>query len=179
MRRAWTALVLLTLAGCSTTPVKLGPDSDPRAARQLLAAIAAAGPVRIQVNGIVRAQDTTLRTDRIAQQAARGITGMTVRFAPEPEGQGTTRLLLLFDPPSDFDPKRVCGAGTLPASEPSPEPLQLRAVFCDGGVFIADTTGSTTGTNATDVDRLIWRTVGALFPDDYPQSYGIRNFFGI
>jgi hypothetical protein len=172
------SILLLALASCSAQPPRVGPDSDPRAARELLATAAAAGPVRLEVNGIVRASDTTLRQPRIAEQAARGVRNMTVRFTGEPDGAGSARLLLLFDPPAAIDVETVCTAPSLPPSEPSAEPLRLRAIFCDGGTFIADTASATTGTTAADVDRLIWRTVGALFPDDYPQTYGIRSFFG-
>ena len=44
---------------------------------------------------------------------------------------------------------------------------------------IPRTSPNSAGTNAADIDRLIWSTVGALFPDDYPQTYGIRSFFGL
>jgi hypothetical protein len=170
-------VLLAAVAGCAT-PIRVGPDSDPRAARELLASAAAGGPVRLEVNGMVRAADTTVRSPRLAEQAARGVRGLNVRFAPEPGSAGSARLLLLFDPPAEPDIRRVCAAPTLPASVPSPEPLRLRAVCCDGGTFIADTEASTGGTNAADIDRLVWRAVGALFPDDYPESYGIRSFFG-
>jgi hypothetical protein len=178
VRAALGPILLLALAGCGTTPARLGPDSDPRVARQLLAAAAPAGPVALQANGIVRASDTAVQGPRMAEHAARGVRNLTVQFAAEPGPPGAPRLLLLFDPPDDLDVKRVCPASSLPPSVPSPEPLRLRAVFCDGGTFIADATGTTTGTTAADVDRLIWRTVGALFPDDYQETYGIRSFFG-
>lgn len=178
VRGALRLIVLLALAGCAAAPARLGPDSDPRVARQLLVAAAPGGPVRLEANGIVRASDTTVRAARMGEQAARGVRGMQVAFTDGPGAVGSARLVLLFDPPEDVDVKRVCTAAPLPPSVPSSEPLRLRAVFCDGGSFIADAASSTTGTTAADVDRLIWRTVGALFPDDYPESYGIRNFFG-
>ena len=96
-----------------------------------------------------------------------------------PGAPGSAMLLLLFDPPAGLDLQRVCASSPLPAAVPSPEPLRLVAVFCDGRTFIADATGSTSGMTAADVDRLVWRTVGALFPDDYPETYGIRNFLGL
>ena len=179
VRGALGLIVLLALAGCSTTPVRLGPDSDPRAARQLLATSASEGPVRLEANGIVRASDTAVRGPRMAEQAARGVRGLTVRFTTEPGQPGSARLLLLFDPPDDVNVLRVCTASPLPPAVPSPEPLRLLAVFCDGGTFIADASTTTTGTSAADIDRLIWRAVAALFPDDYPQTYGIRSFFGL
>lgn len=179
VRGALRLSVLLALAGCATTPARLGPDSDPRVARQLLVATAPAGPVRLEANGIVRASDTSVRAPRMAEQAAQGVRGMRVAFTDGPSAAGSARLILLFDPPEDVDVKRVCTAAPLPPSVPSSGPLRLRAIFCDGGSFIAGSSASTTGTNATDVDRLIWRTVGVLFPDDYPETYGIRSFFGL
>ena len=179
VRGSLQLVVLLALAGCSAAPVRLGPDSDPRVARKLLAAAAPAGPVRLEANGIVRASDTTVRTPQMAEQAARGVRGMSVAFTDGAGASGSARLVLLFDPPEDVNVRRACTALPLPPSVPSPEPLRLRAIFCDGGTFIADSSASASGTNAADIDRLIWRTVGALFPDDYPQTYGIRSFFGL
>ena len=178
MRGALLTIMALALGACTAGPARLGPDSDPRAARQLLATVAQEGPVRLETNGLVRASDTTLRAARLAEQAARGVRNLRVTFTEAPTGAGSAWLLLLFDPPENLDVLRVCGTSPLPAAVPSTEPLRLQAVFCDAGTFIADSTGTTTGTTAADIDRLVWRTVGVLFPDDYPETYGIRSFFG-
>ena len=178
-RFALGSLLLMALAACSSTSVRLGPDSDPRVARQLLATAAQTGPVRMEINGVVRASDSTLLQPRLAEQAARGVPNLNVRFTGAPGAPGSAMLLLLFDPPAELDLKRVCASTPLPASVPSPEALRLVAVFCDGRTFIADATGSTAGVTAADVDRLVWRTVGILFPDNYPETYGIRHFLGI
>ena len=178
-RFAWGSLLLLALAACSTVPVQLGPDSDPRVARQLLVGAAETGPVRMEINGVVRASDSTVLQPRMAEQAARGVQNLRVRFTEAPGAPGSAMLLLLFDPPAELDLKRVCATWPLPASVSSAEPLRLVAVFCDGRTFVADATGSTSGATAADIDRLIWRTVGALFPDNYPETYGIRQFFGL
>jgi hypothetical protein len=185
VRGALLMIIGLALTACTGGTAQLGPDSDPRAARQLLETAAQSGPVRLESNGLVRASDTTLRAQRLAEQAARGVRNVSVTFTDGPAAVGSARLLLLFDPPKDLNVLRVCTASPLPAAVPSPEPLQLRAVFCDAGTFIADSLASTTGTGtgtgagAGDIDRLVWRTVGALFPDDYPETYGIRSFFGL
>lgn len=178
-RFAWGSLLLLALAACSSVPVQLGSDSDPHVARELLVGAAETGPVRMEINGVVRARDSTVLQPRMAEQAARGVQNLRVRFTEAPGAPGSAVLLLLFDPPAGLDLKRVCATSPLPASVSSPEPLRLVAVFCDGRTFIADASGSTSGTTAADVDRLIWRTVGALFPDNYPETYGIRQFFGL
>ena len=179
MRGALLTIMVLALAACGAGTARLGLDSDPRVARQLLATAAQAGPVRLEINGIVRASDTTLRAPRLAEQAARGVRNLAVTFTDGPGAVGSARLLLLFDPPEEMDMMRVCQTAPLPAAVPSPEPLRLRAVFCDAGTFIADSSASTSGTSAADIDRLVWRTVGSLFPDDYPETYGIRSFFGL
>lgn len=178
LRSVCVSILLLALTAC-TTPARLGPDSDPRVARELLSLAAADGPVRMEVNGVVRASDSTLLQPRLAQQAARGVPNLTVRFTEAPGAPGSAMLLLLFDPPADLQLKQVCATTPLPAAVPSAEPLRLIAVFCDGRTFIADATGSTSGTSAADVDRLVWRTVGTLFPDNYPETYGIRHFLGL
>ena len=178
LRSVCVSILLVALTACAT-PVRLGPDSDPRVARELLSLAAADGPVRLEINGVVRASDSTLPQPRLAQRAARGVPNLTVRFSEAPGAPGSAMLLLLFDPPADVQLKQACATAPLPAAVPSAEPLRLVAVFCDGRTFIADATGSTSGTSAADVDRLVWRTVGTLFPDNYPATYGIRHFLGL
>jgi len=179
LRWACISLWLLALAACSTTPVKLGPDSDPRVARELLADAARAGPVRLEVNGLPATADTPTSAARLGEQAARGVRGLKVRFEEPPAATGSARLVLVFDPPSNLRPRAVCSAAA-PEPEVQPgAPTRLQAIFCDGGTFIADSTASAAGATAADIDRLVWRAVGTLFPDDYPESYGIRSFFGL
>ena len=107
-RFAWGSLLLLALAACSSTSVRLGPDSDPRVARQLLVTAAQTGPVRMEINGVVRASDSTLLQPRLAEQAARGVPNLSVRFTDTPGAPGSAMLLLLFDPSAALDLKRVC-----------------------------------------------------------------------
>ncbi|MEK0086081.1 hypothetical protein [Benzoatithermus flavus] len=174
-KRVAAILLLLGLAGCaSRSPVELGRDADPRAARARLAEAARQGPVRLEVNGLPRTTDGSLAVTDVLKQAARGITGLEVRFAPPTEAVGTARLVLLFDPPQVAGAARVCSASTLPEPRPGAEPLRLRAVFCDGGAYLADATGTTTDRSKAGVERLIWRTTGRLFPDDYQESYGFH-----
>lgn len=168
-------LLLIGLAGCAASPVKLGPDSDPRVARQLLANAAATGPVRLEVNELPVAGGTALTMAQVAEQAARGVVRMAVRFAEQPEATGSARLLLLFDPPPDVPARRVCTAALLPRPVDSPPPLRLQAIFCDGGAFIADASAVAEAGTAAEVERLIWRTTGRLFPDDWQDTYGLRQ----
>jgi hypothetical protein len=52
------------------------------------------------------------------------------------------------------------------------------AAFCDGGRHVADATGEAAGSGPAEARRLVWRTTGRLFPDDYADTYGF-NLFGL
>jgi hypothetical protein len=173
--RLWAVLLSIGLAACSTSPVRLGPDSDPRVARQLLANAAATGPVPLAVNELPVAGGTALTMPQVARQAARGVTGMTVSFDGRPEAAGSARLLLLFDPLPGMAARQVCTAARLPAPAHNGPPLRLQAVFCDAGAFIADASAAAEAASVADVERLIWRTTGRLFPDDWQDTYGLRQ----
>jgi hypothetical protein len=175
--RLVTVLAGLGLAACaSAAPVRLGRDADPRAARKLLAEAAAAGPVRLELNGLPRTTSGTLAGPDVAAEAARGIKGLTVRFAEPPEAAGPARLLLLFDPPAEAGPDTACNADTLPEPAPEPDATRLHALFCNGGALVADAAAVTPGRTPAAVERLIWRTTARLFPDDYQDTYGFDLF---
>ena len=167
-------LLLAALAGCSTASVTLGPDSDPRVARELLTTAARNGPVRLEVNALPRAADGGLTLAEVANQAARGIQGANVSFDPSPAASGSARLVLLFDPPADIAVRHTCVAASLPAPVAS-GPTRLQALFCDGTTFIADVTATTTDDTVAQLRRLVWRTTGRLFPDDYEHTFGLRQ----
>ena len=104
LRSVCVSILLVALTACAT-PVRLGPDSDPKVARELLSLAAVGGPVRMEINGLVRASDSTLLQPRLAQQAARGVPNLNVRFTEAPGAPGSAMLLLLFDPPADLQLK--------------------------------------------------------------------------
>lgn len=170
------ALLLTTLAGCTNAPVTLGPDSDPRVARELLVSAARSGPVRLDVNSLPRAADGALTLPEVAAEAARGIQGLNVRFEPaaSPLPGSGARLLLLFDPPPDVAPRVACISAAPPAPVPQ-SPAKLQALFCDGGTFIADATSTAEGDLTAQTRRMIWRTTARLFPDDWAETYGLRQ----
>ena len=113
----WVVLVALT--GCAAQPVKLGPDSDPKVARELLADAARAGPVRLEVNGLPSTADTPTTAAHLGEQAARGIRGLNVHFDPTPAATGSARLVLVFDPPANLRPRAVCAASAPPLPQES------------------------------------------------------------
>lgn len=171
------ATLALALAGCAgSSPVRLGPDADVRTARAQLAQAAGAGPVRLEINGLPRTVEGTLDRAEIERQAARGITGLSVRFGEPPAAVGSVRLILLFDPPTAVRPEAACMLDRLPAPAPQSDATRLHAVFCQGGTFVADALAPTPSRTASEVQRLIWRTTGRLFPDDYSETYGFDLF---
>lgn len=173
-RRAWPSAALLLAACAATPPIQLGPEADPRAARRLLAEAAAAGPVRLVDN--LPPGAGVLPRPTIEAEAARGVPNLAVRFAAPPTARGAARLLLLFDPPPDLPPIRACNAAALPAPAPDGARTRLQAVFCDGGTYLADASGTATGRDPDAMRRLVWRTTARLFPDDYPDTYGFDLF---
>lgn len=165
------------LVGCAVpAPARPGPDADTGAARALLVEAADAGPVRLEVNALPATGGGAPARQDVEAAAARGIKGLGVRFAQPPEASGSARLLLLFDPPPGTRPTQACNAAELPAPAPTGVPVRLHAVFCDGGGYVADAEATTSGRTRAEVERLIWRTTRALFPDDYEDSYGFDLF---
>ena len=175
------SLLLIGLAGCAATPVKLGPDSDPRVARELLANAAATGPVRLGgQRAAVRAGDTTLTQPHVAEQAARGVTNLSVRFDRTARPRRARRGCCCCSIRRRTRPARqVCTASPLPTPVPAPSRCACWRSSATAAPSSPTRPPRPTGTTAADVDRLIWRTVGDLFPDDWPETYGIRSFFGL
>lgn len=174
LRHAWPAAALALVACAATAPIRLGPEADVRAARSRLAETAAAGPVRLEDN--LPPGEGALPRSAIETEAARGVPNLTVRFAAPPEAGGSVRLLLLFDPQPGLSAARACNAATLPPPEPEGAATRLTAVFCDGGAYLADASGTAAARGPGETRRLIWRTTARLFPDDYQDTYGFDLF---
>lgn len=175
--RLLTAGILFALQACAApSPVELGAESDVGTARLLLEEASRAGPVRLEINALPRTADGALSREVVERQAARGVRGIDLQFGAPPEATGSARLLLLFNPDRELRPTAVCNEEHLPGREPAAG-TRLHAVFCNGGQFVADANAATSGSTAAEVERLIWRTTGRLFPDDYQDKYGF-NLFG-
>lgn len=178
VRMLGTTVLALALAGCAgSAPARLDPDSDVRTARAQLQDAAAGGPVRLELNGLPATSEGQLSRAMVESEAARGIRWLNVRFGAPPEATGQARLLLLFDPPAVLKPERACMLDSLPAPVPSPDATALQGVFCQGGAFVAAADASTAGRSTAEVQRLIWRVTGRMFPDNYQDTYGF-NLFG-
>ena len=153
-------LVGLLLGACATGPeVAVDPGSDPREARRLLAATAAAGPVLVRWRG-----EPPLAQAELLAAVERGVPGLAITAT----ASGEAERRFVFDFAGGREP--LCGdpgeAGT------SLRPYLVRAAFCDGSHAVAVAGAEPTG----DPRRLIWRLVGRLVPDDYPDTYGFGIF---
>ncbi len=136
-------------------------------ARRLLVEASARGPVRLDLPGL----PATLTPAEAARLASDGIPAASIAFATDAPA-ASPRLLLAFDTLA-ADPADLCAglARIVPTS-----PHRLQAVLCEGGRSVASVSGSAAGPDAADTERLVWRTTGQLFPDDYPETYGLNLF---
>lgn len=161
-------LAALLLSACARDPVISRPlPMEAAEARRLLVEAAAHGPVRLDVLGL----PAVLTPTETARLAGDGIPAARVAFAADAPNP-SPRLLLAFDTVA-ADPAALCaGRGrTLPGL-----PHRLAALLCDGDRPVASVTGTAAGPDAADTGRLVWRTTGQLFPDDYADTYGLDLF---
>lgn len=169
-RRVAVLSLLLALAACTGEPPPLlDPGSDPAEARRQLAAAAAAGPVPVLV---LRLEERPSEAEAAAL-AARGVSGIAVRFAPSPPTPAGRRLVLALD--GLEDPERICAGAE--RSEPSPAGRAVLAAWCDGERPVARVRLPAAADRVAR-ERAIWRATTRLFPDDYARSYG-WNLFGL
>ena len=151
----------LLLAACATVPeVRVEPGSDVFEARRLLAAAASQGPVRVTWQG-----EPPLSPPALLAAVERGVRGLGLTTTAE--GESSHHFAFAFTG-SDVT---LCG-------EPREERTAIRAfpvkaAFCDGERAVALAGTEPEG----DPERMIWRLVARLAPDDYPDSYGF-NLFG-
>jgi hypothetical protein len=162
--------VALVLASCTASDEPLRPTGDLRSARQQLDAQGEMGPVPLAIIG----PPSGLTPARLAELAAAGVHGSSVRF--DPGAAARWRTVLWFDPPPDaVDP---CGTPPSDAVLGSDRPTVLLAAYCDGDQPVATARERLNGTGLRAVERMVWQATEALFPDDYADTYGI-NLFGI
>jgi hypothetical protein len=177
-----TSLAVVALSACAGGPdVSTGPDANPSAARGLLVAAAADGPVPLEVDSVPPVFAGGVA--EVARIATQGGAWLGATFVPMPYGQGSDRrrLVFRFAEPSG-SPAEIC-AGTAPTGALPPPPPRLLAVFCDGRRPVADATGTADGPELADADRLVGAVMDRLFPGragDYYYSYpGVSLGVGI
>ena len=91
--------------------------------------------------------------------------------APEP------RLVMILNPLSDPAPATLCTSPGAVATAPASDQIRIVAGFCQGDQPLGTVReeGAVSGPTDQRFRRLLWRTAGQLFPDEYEQTYG----FGI
>lgn len=154
--RAAGAAVLLLVAGCATPPpVQEVGAGDRRAARLLLEAAHAAGPVAARLVA-APAPDPDAATALLAA-AGSGVPFLPVRFVA---GAGEPHLVLALAPRPTSPPcAPVPGGGDL-----------VRLAFCDGDRLVAAVEAAA----GDDLERQVQRLSRTLFPDLYAERYGVR-----
>lgn len=177
-RHTWSRLAaILLLAGCTQgAPPPAGPGEQ---ARRALAEQREQGPVRTVVRGNPFGMDETRRNALVSEAMAEGVSGLAVRFTTWPDAAAAPEPhLVVALNPRETDPASVlCSAPDSVPTGPAGDTLSVLAVFCRGDQVInaVSEEGPVAGPTDRGFQRLLWRTAGALFPDDYAETYG----FGI
>jgi hypothetical protein len=164
----------LLLAGCAQgTP---GPGTPSEQARRALAEQRQQGPVRAVVRGNPFGMDEARRDALVSEAMADGVSGLSVRFTTYPEVAAAPEphLVVVLDPVEPVAAETVCSAPDSVPTTPAGETLSVLAVFCQGdrAVHAVREAAAVAGPTDRRFERLLWRTAGALFPDDYAGSYG-------
>lgn len=167
-QRVVAALASAVLVACAREPpVEVIAGGSPAEARRQLAQVAARGPVPIRV--VYALERPTV--PEVAALAARGVSGLAVRFAADADQAGG-RLVVALD--GLATPGSIC-------ADPPPGPAEpgapLLAAWCDGELVVARVQGPG-GRDPVLRERSVWRATARLFPDDYADTYG-WNLFGL
>ena len=177
-------LLVLLLCGLLTAACAERPPPPPLSpARAALAEHAPAGPMLAVVHGPTFGLDEAGRDALVTAELSRGVTGLDVEFTTDPARAATTdpRLVVVLNPIGNPPADLACTAPDRIATQRGAEEIEVLAVFCRGD----EPLGITRNHAATrDLDtragrRLLWRTAGQVFPDDYPERYGLDIIPGI
>lgn len=174
LRSALHAAILagaVLVTGCSSDPnVTTGPTANPNAARDLLVATAAQGPVPLVVD---KAPPALVGGPlQIAGTASNATAWLGASFTPvaSPAADVTQRRVVFRFETVAPDPAAVCagtaGEGTLP-----PPPARLFAVYCDGARPVADATGTATDDGTDAANALVASVTNRLFPGNSTAGY--------
>jgi hypothetical protein len=168
-------LIAVSLVG-GCTP---GPPPAPlpgEEARRALAGQREAGPVRTVVRGNPFGMDEARRDALVTEAMAAGVAGLAVRFTTYPAAAAAPEPhLVVVLAPLDVVPADVaCARPDSVPTEAADERLSVLAVFCQGdqALHAVREEDRVAGPADRRFERLLWRTAGALFPDDYAETYG-------
>lgn len=174
-RHLTAAALFLALAGCQgAAPEVTGPvDGDPAAARTLLVAQVAQGPVPTTIVGDMPGMQTAQR-DRLVEDAlAGGVRGLDAEFEVDAgAGSDEPRLVMVLNPARAYAPETVCRNPAALATTPGAGPLAVVAVYCRGEEPLNAVEATAGAADERASRRLLWRTAAELFPDDYAEAYG-------
>jgi hypothetical protein len=160
-----TLVAALLLGACATGPeVAVDPLSDPREARRLLAATAAGGPVPVRWRG-----EPPLVEAELLAAVERGVRGLSITTTASDTGE---RGFVFDFAGGDFAGGREPLCGDPAERSTGMSAYLVRGAFCDGARAVAIAGADPAG----EPRRLIWRLVGRLVPDDYPDTYGFDLF---
>jgi hypothetical protein len=174
-RGRWPVVLLfgVLLSGCGGG---VGGEVQNPARRALAAA---ARPVLLVLTGNPFDMDEARLNALVSSEMAAGVTGMSTEFTTSPARAAAPdpRLVLILDPMTEPAPAALCAAPAAAPTAPASDRLRIVGAFCQGDqpLGTAREEGAVTGPTDQRFRRLLWRTAGQLFPDEYEQTYG----FGI
>jgi hypothetical protein len=167
----WLCLLLL---GCAQGPSAPTPGQE---ARRVLTEAREQGPIRTVVVGNPFGMDPARRDAVVSQAMAEGVPNLRVSFTPYPDQAAAPEphLVVVLNPTEDLPPPAACRAPETIRTAPASETLTVLAVFCQGDQVIdaVREQGRVAGPTDRSFQRLLWRTAGAVFPDDYWDNYGL------
>jgi hypothetical protein len=168
--RATVMIALLAaVAACAGGPqVATGPQANPSAARGLLAATSARGPVPLVLDEVPA--EFVGGPAQVAGTASNSVAWLGASFAPAETAPLDERRVVFRFNDAVRDPEAVC-ADSETRRATAAEPLQLFAVFCDGGRPVTDATGTASGTGPAAADQLVAAVTDRLFPGNSTTGY--------
>lgn len=121
------------------------------------------------VPGLTTGQRDRLVTDALAD----GVRGLGVTFAAVSADRAPgERVVVVLDHPSTVPVERLCRGGEFRGGGGASDRARVAAAFCTGAKPVSAVEGEVAASGPSERERLLWRTAGTLFPDDYADSYG-------
>jgi hypothetical protein len=162
------------LAGCAQEAPRTGaPGED---ARRALVEHRKQGPIRAVVRGNPFGMDEVRLDNLVTRAMAQGVSGLNVSFTTYPDQAAAPEphLVVILNPTREPPTTAACRAPDTVASSPASGTVSVFAIFCQGDEPLdsAREEASVAGPTDRAFERLLWRTSGSLFPDDYANTYG-------